>query len=74
MAVPVNKIGTEICEALGIQANDVMRLSFDWEPGEVATVIAKLRPSREQAEKIAAIFKKYKLIEMDSYEEERQVN
>mgnify|MGYP004446932531 CR=1 FL=1 len=64
MAVEVGQVGTELCEALGLDANEVARISFDWQPTQTAIINVEIHVLTTGA--IGKIFKRYELVEADS--------
>lgn len=66
MAVTVDKIGMEVCEALGLNGKKVQRLMFDWKPGRIAQLSAVLVIDGDaDADGLSAVFRKYELVEKD---------
>ena len=64
MVTTVNDIGTKLCEAMGVDPDNVKTISFKWQAGRVAVISFGCMPTDEQADQITTVFKDYKLQEM----------
>ena len=61
MPTTVNDIGTKLCEAMGVDPDNVKTISFKWQAGRVAVITFGCMPTCEQADQIATVFKDYNL-------------
>ena len=64
MAINVQQIGTELCEALGIDASDVTEVAFCWRPGGLAEL--NIGFALRDMDVINEVFKKYELVEKET--------
>ena len=65
MARHPHVLGQIICEALGLPAQEVTELSFNWTPGEIGFITVKMFVRDAQGEKMAEVFKRYELVERE---------
>jgi hypothetical protein len=66
---PGNKVGSEICDALGLKHCKVLDIHIAY--NEIVTVTAKFYPEIDGVKQFPAIFKKYELVEIP--EEKKEV-
>ena len=65
MARDPAKLGKLICEAFGLDANDVARISFDWRSGQIGKVTVEMWVTDGQGAKFGeALRKDYELVEV----------
>ena len=64
MVTTVNDIGSKLCEAMGVDPGNVKTISFRWGVLGTALITFGYMPTDEQADKVATVFKDYKLQEI----------
>ncbi len=63
MTVSVNKIGTALCKAFGLDEEKVAAISFKWHAGGLAKIGIESYVHDEDADKMMTVFNHYELKE-----------
>ena len=64
MAIPnPKKLGNDICEALGLDASQVVSIGFQWSAGETGMITVEMMVNEKQAEDMNTMFQEYHLVE-----------
>lgn len=59
------RLGILICEALQLDPDQVMRLSFDWRHDSVGSINVELSVPPSQGEALSSVLKEYALVERE---------
>ena len=70
MVITGKDIGMKLCEAMGVDPGIVKTISFRWGVLGTALITFGYMPTDEQADKIATVFKGYKLQEISGGSDE----
>ena len=62
MAVPVNQVGSELCQLLGLDPNLVSSIKFEWAPGTIATIEVSIIANGSDGSLIQTL-KRYQLVQ-----------